>query len=112
LSNYNLRKIALYLGVSVAVFLFSCGLVGYEAYVTSWIAEYSRYIGLPPPLQRFFLVDWIWRSFFGPTFHDFLSAVFIVEFIGILGMIAGITGIAYVIRGIVVPVIYRRKHNL
>jgi hypothetical protein len=35
--------------------------------------------------------------------------VFIVEFIGILGMIAGITGIVYVIRGVVVPLIYRRK---
>lgn len=95
MSSYNLRKIALHLGVSIAVFLFSCGLVGYEAVVTETMFKYQ--IGLHP-VPSFFLVEFV-EKILGVSYFQ---AMFIVEFIGILGMIAGITGIVYVIKGILI----------
>jgi hypothetical protein len=90
LSNYNLRKIALYLGTSIAVFLFSCGLVGYAIWA-------STPVKTPNP-------D-LWYS-------NWRREIGVIWLIGIFGVIVGITGIAYVIRGVVVPLIYRRKHTV
>ena len=79
MSNYNIGKIALYLGVSIVVFLFSSGLVGYG------IVNYSY---LVPDV-----VD-------GISHRVFNSIALLLWLIGTFGVIAGITGIAYTIKGL------------
>jgi hypothetical protein len=89
----SIRRVLLYLGISIAVFLSSAVLVGYGTYVSRYEQAFSLFLAHP----RFFLVDFVCEAF-GINYYQ---SMWLLWFVGVLGMIGGLLGIVRVIKELV-----------
>lgn len=99
LNRFNVKKILLYLGFHITIFMISCGLVGYG------IKKWDLYQELYPRMCNEFVFGVI-------PFVEIYPEAGVIWVLGIFGMMAGLLGITDVIKPLIIHVLFRRKHSI